>query len=141
MNPAEALSDLTEISTQIEAAVIFDQSGEVAGSTVADDERSKRMARSARALLDAAESRGDGDLAQLEVSLREGSVFVVRHEGQAIAATTGVQPTVGLVFYDLKTCLRRLAEEPPKRKRAPAKTPAKKTTRSRTRKKPESESS
>jgi predicted regulator of Ras-like GTPase activity (Roadblock/LC7/MglB family) len=138
MTPAEALSDLTEISTQIEAAVIFDQSGEVAGSTIGDDERAKRMARSARALLDAAETRGDGDLAQLEVSLREGSVFVVRHEGQAIAATTGVQPTVGLVFYDLKTCLRRLAEEPAKPKRAPAK---KKTTRPRTRKKPESESS
>ena len=139
MTPAEALSDLTEISTQIEAAVIFDQSGEVTGSTVGDDERAKRMARSARALLDAAETRGDGDLAQLEVSLREGSVFVVRHEGQAIAATTGVQPTVGLVFYDLKPCLRRLAEEPPaKPKRAPAK---KKTTRTRTRKKPESESS
>ena len=139
MTPAEALSDLTEISTQIEAAVIFDQSGEVTGSTVGDDERAKRMARSARALLDAAETRGDGDLAQLEVSLREGSVFVVRHEAQAIAATTGVQPTVGLVFYDLKTCLRRVAEEPPaKPKRAPAK---KKTTRTRTRKKPESESS
>jgi predicted regulator of Ras-like GTPase activity (Roadblock/LC7/MglB family) len=138
MTSAEALSDLTEISTQIEAAVIFDQSGEVTGSTVGDDERAKRMARSARALLDAAETRGDGDLAQLEVSLREGSVFVVQHEGQAIAATTGVQPTVGLVFYDLKTCLRRLAEEPPAK---PKRAPAKKTTRTRTRKKPESESS
>jgi hypothetical protein len=29
-----------------------------------------------------------------------------------IAATTAPEPTVGLVFYDLKSCLRGLAEEP-----------------------------
>jgi hypothetical protein len=27
-----------------------------------------------------------------------------------IAATTSPEPTVGLVFYDLKSCLRSLAE-------------------------------
>jgi predicted regulator of Ras-like GTPase activity (Roadblock/LC7/MglB family) len=135
MKPAEALSDLTEISTQIEAAVIFDKSGEVAGSTVGDDDRAQRMARSALALLNAAESQGEGELAQLEVALRDGSVFVVRHDDQAIAATTRSQPTVGLVFYDLKSCLRRLAEEPeaPKKRRAPVKKAA--AARARTRKK------
>jgi hypothetical protein len=32
-----------------------------------------------------------------------------------IAATTTPEPTVGLVFYDLKSCLRSLGEEQPKK--------------------------
>jgi hypothetical protein len=50
-------------------------------------------------------------------------VFVVRDEERLIAATTGPGPTAGLVFYDLKSALRSLAEPPPKPKpkRAPAK--------------------
>ena len=35
-----------------------------------------------------------------------GSVFVVRDGERMIAATTRPEPTVGLVFYDLKHCLR-----------------------------------
>jgi len=39
-----------------------------------------------------------------------------------IAATTTPEPTVGLVFYDLKSCLREAdAGEKPKRRRAPRK--------------------
>jgi hypothetical protein len=38
-----------------------------------------------------------------------------------ITATTRAEPTVGLVFYDLKSCLRGLGEEEakPKPKRKP----------------------
>ncbi len=36
-------------------------------------------------------------------------MFVVRDGERAIAATTGPEPTVGLVFYDLKSCLRAAA--------------------------------
>jgi predicted regulator of Ras-like GTPase activity (Roadblock/LC7/MglB family) len=124
-----ALADLTEISTQIEAAVVFDREGTVIGSTV-DDDRAGRMARSALDLVAAAqEARTDAGapdaepLAQLDVALRDGSVFVVADGDRLIAATTQPEPTVGLVFYDLKSCLRGLAEEekPAKPKRAPAK--------------------
>jgi hypothetical protein len=38
-------------------------------------------------------------------------VFVVRDGSRRIAATTGPSPTVGLVFYDLKSCLRGVADE------------------------------
>ena len=62
-------------------------------------------------------------VAQLEAATVNGSVFVVRDGGRLIAATTTPEPTVGLVFYDLKTCLRSV-EAPPKRKR---RAPAKKT--------------
>jgi hypothetical protein len=42
----------------------------------------------------------------------EGSVFAVRDEARMVCAVTGGDPTVGLIFYDLKTCLRNIAEEP-----------------------------
>jgi len=48
----------------------------------------------------------------------------VRDGERMIAATTTPEPTVGLVFYDLKTCLRSVDEpkKPAPRKRAPKKT-------------------
>jgi predicted regulator of Ras-like GTPase activity (Roadblock/LC7/MglB family) len=112
--PLQALADLTEISTQVEAAVVFDREGTVLGST-ADDERAGRLASAGVELLRAAENlRSDRtkDLVQLDVALADGSVFVVSDHDRLIAATTGPEPTVGLVFYDLKSCLRGLAEEP-----------------------------
>jgi predicted regulator of Ras-like GTPase activity (Roadblock/LC7/MglB family) len=108
---AQALTDLTEISTQIEVAVVFDHEGTVVGATV-DDERAGRLAGTALALYRAAgEQRGE-ELVQLDAALPGGSVFVVRDADRLIAATTTPEPTVGLVFYDLKTCLRGLGEQP-----------------------------
>jgi predicted regulator of Ras-like GTPase activity (Roadblock/LC7/MglB family) len=117
-----ALADLTEISTQIEAAVVFDREGTVVASTV-DDEKAGRLAGSALELLRAAAEHGAqpgaeaAEPAQLDVALHEGSVFVVRDEDRLIAATTAPEPTVGLVFYDLKSCLKGFGEEQPKRPR------------------------
>ena len=119
---ADALAHLTEISSQIEAAVVLDREGTVVGATV-DDERAGRMAAAALELFRAADERSERDLVQLDAELDGGSVFVVRDEDRLIAATTRGEPTVGLVFYDLKSALRGLAEEPepPRPKRAPAK--------------------
>jgi predicted regulator of Ras-like GTPase activity (Roadblock/LC7/MglB family) len=117
----QALADLTEISSQIESAVAFDGEGTVLASTV-DDERAHKLASTALELLRAAEQRGaEGkELAQLDVALQDGSVFVVRDGDRLIAATTTPEPTAGLVFYDLKSALRGLGEEPAKPKRAHA---------------------
>jgi predicted regulator of Ras-like GTPase activity (Roadblock/LC7/MglB family) len=119
MDAAQALADLTEISSQIEAAVLFDEDGAVLGSTLVDDDATKALARAGAELLArAAEFRADGDgVTQLEASTPEGSVFVVGGDARRIAATTGPVPTVGLVFYDLKSCLRGAAEDPPAPKR------------------------
>ena len=109
MDAMQALRELTEISSQIEAACLFDASGKQA-STLADDDATRRFVDAARALLDAASSvprpADAGPLAQLEASTLEGSVFVVLDDELAAAAATGPEPTVGLVFYDLKSCLR-----------------------------------
>jgi predicted regulator of Ras-like GTPase activity (Roadblock/LC7/MglB family) len=124
MDAAQALSDLTEISSQIEAVVVLDVDGSALASTL-DESRSAELARIAQELL-AAVGRASGDggkeLAQLEIATTDGSVFVVRDEQRTIAATTGPEPTVGLVFYDLKSCLRSVAaEEKPKPRRTPRK--------------------
>jgi predicted regulator of Ras-like GTPase activity (Roadblock/LC7/MglB family) len=115
MDAAQALADLTEISSQIESAALFGENGEVSASTFADEERAQQFVRTARRLLDAAgDLRSSASPNQVEVATAEGSVFVVRGDGRLIAATTSAEPTVGLVFYDLKSCLRAAAagEEP-----------------------------
>ena len=125
MEPSQALADLTEISSQIEAAVLFDEAGEVEASTLADEERALALARAAAELLAGAGAfRSDSaEVTQLEVSTHGGSVFVVRDGSHRIAATTGPDPTVGLVFYDLKSCLRGATAEPAKPKRRRKKEP------------------
>ncbi len=124
MDAAAALERLREISSQVRAAVIFERAGKVVGSTLGDEKRAKQVADEAEALLREAEQQSDrtegGDFAQLEVALQAGSVFVVRDGERLIAATTPPEPTVGLVFYDLKSCLREL-ETPAPKKRQPAK--------------------
>jgi predicted regulator of Ras-like GTPase activity (Roadblock/LC7/MglB family) len=126
MDAAQALADLTEISSQIESAALFGEDGRVGASTFADEERAQAFVRTARELLDAAAGlRSSTSPNQVEVATAEGSVFVVRDDGRLIVATTTPEPTVGLVFYDLKKCLRDAAageEEPaPEAKRRAAK--------------------
>ena len=135
MDSAAALERLREISSQIRSAVIFERGGKVVGSTLADQGRAKEVADEAEALLTEAEQRRDdvdeGEFAQLEVAVQAGSVFIVRDGDRMIAATTPPEPTVGLVFYDLKSCLRDLETTAAPKRRAPARrkpaTRAKKT--------------
>jgi hypothetical protein len=112
----QALADLTEISSQVEAAALFDAKGKVRASTLADP---GPFVRAVQDLLAAAEEARGGSLSQLEAATGQGSVFVLRDGDAYIAATTGPEPTVALVFYDLKTALR--AAKPAPRKRAPRK--------------------
>ena len=111
MDAQQALADLTEISAQIEAAVIARRSGEVIASTLTG-EGADRFARAAIDLLEAVRSAPGaegGDPVQLEAALGDGHVFVVPEADRVIAAATRPEPTVGLVFYDLKSALRSSA--------------------------------
>jgi predicted regulator of Ras-like GTPase activity (Roadblock/LC7/MglB family) len=114
MDAQQALADLTEISSQIQAAVVFDDTGKVAASTLGDSPQADELAQAAGGLLAAAEAvkTGGSALTQLEVATGEGSVFVVRDGKTVIAATTGSNPTAGLVFYDLKSALRNVKPKP-----------------------------
>jgi hypothetical protein len=108
MDALQALTELTEISSQIEAACLFEVDGTGGASTLPGEERSKLFVDSARALLQAARADRtiEAPLVQFEAATLQGSVLIVADGDLAAAAVTGESPTVGLVFYDLKSCLR-----------------------------------
>lgn len=117
MDAAQALADLTEISAQIEAAVIADAEGTPLAATPASEHAAAALARTGVDLLLGA---GDG-ATQVEVATGDGSVFVVREGERLVAAVARAEAPSGLVLYDLRTCLRRLAEpeaERPKPRRS-----------------------
>ena len=114
VDAAQAIADLTEISPQVQRVAVIAANGSLAGSN-ADPASAQKLADGARRLLDAAEELRPG-VSQLEAATVSGSVFVVRDGDRLIAATTTPEPTVGLVFYDLKTCLRSIDEPQPKAK-------------------------
>jgi predicted regulator of Ras-like GTPase activity (Roadblock/LC7/MglB family) len=107
-----ALADLTDISPQIRKVVVIEADGSVAGSNLPDSGAAERLAESGLRLAAEADAvRGGAQVAQLEAATASGSVFVVRDGGRAIVATTRPEPTVGLVFYDLKTTLSSISTE------------------------------
>ena len=129
MDAASALADLTEISSQVEAAAVFDADGTVLGSTLPDEPATDRLVQAGVGLFDAATARfgsSGRSVTQLEAALRDGSIFVVREHGLGIVARTSAGPTSGLVLYDLKTCLHAVAatKKPKPRRRAAKKTEA-----------------
>ena len=107
VDAAEALADLTEISAQIESAVVASPDGAPLASTHLDG-AGATLARSAAEVL-----REAGEQAvAVEAATPQGTLFAARDEAHVVAAVTGRDAPSGLVLYDLRTCLRRLAEEP-----------------------------
>jgi predicted regulator of Ras-like GTPase activity (Roadblock/LC7/MglB family) len=112
MDATQAIADLKEISPQVQDVVVIAADGALTGSNLTNSAVAQRLVDGARRLLDAAEGLRPG-VAQLEAATTSGSVFVVRDGERLIAATTTPEPTVGLVFYDLKTCLRSITATEP----------------------------
>ena len=114
MDAAAAIAELRELSTQIESVVVAPREGPPIASSVPGED-ALRIVESARALAAGADQvrrdLGRDALAQLQAATPEGSVFVVVDDRRMAVATTGADPTVGLVFYDLKTLLRQLAQD------------------------------
>jgi predicted regulator of Ras-like GTPase activity (Roadblock/LC7/MglB family) len=119
VDAAQALADLTEISSQIIHVAMVGDDGSVLASTLGDETREARFAEGVARLLAEADAarvaRGLVGLTQLEAATLEGSVFIVLSPTGAgyIAAVTRPEPTVGLVFYDLKHCLKSVATTSP----------------------------
>jgi len=107
-----AIAELRELSTQIETVVVTSRDGAVVASSV-NEEAAGRIAASAQELAGGADQvrrdLGREALAQLQAATPNGSVFVVVDDHRMAVATTGSDPTVGLVFYDLKTLLRQIS--------------------------------
>lgn len=118
MDAAQALTDLMQLSTQVEAAVVLGADGSVVAARPEGSATADVLASSALELVGAAFELGSKqEVARVEVELADGAVFVLREGGRTVAARTGPQPSAGLVVYDLRTCLRSIEDEP-KRKRA-----------------------
>jgi hypothetical protein len=117
---AQALAELRELSSQVEKAVVLRGDGSVLAS-IGGDAGAEALARCALDLVAAAfELRSSPEeVKRVEVELRDGAFFVLSEGGRTIAATTGPQPTAGLVVYDLRTCLHSIDDAKPKRQRKP----------------------
>jgi len=111
MEAQAAVARLKEVSRHVESAVIFDADGEPLGATSGADRAARIAARASRILGFVDEVEGDTLVTQVEAATAGGSLFVVREGNTAIAATTAPTPVIGLVMYDLRTCLRSLAQE------------------------------
>ena len=113
VNAAAAIAELRELSTQIQTIVVAGRNGALVAASVQDD-TAGRIAAAAVRLADGADQvradLGREALSQLQAATPEGSVFLVLDGDRMAVATTGPDPTVGLVFYDLKTLLRQVAE-------------------------------
>jgi hypothetical protein len=121
MDAAQALTELMDLSSQITAAIALDGEGSVLA--VSSEAAAASLAASTLELVAAAEDLGadGGEVTRVEVELDEGAFFVVREGGRIVAATTGPNPTSGLVVYDLRACAQAIEAAAHKRKRAPRK--------------------
>ncbi len=122
MDAGQALAELTEISSQIELALIFDARGDLIEVTPADRQRAEALAFGATALLACTTQIGGperGEPVQVELAYPEGSILLLREGGLRILALTTPDPIAGLAFFELRACLRKLSEvKQPKRWRA-----------------------
>lgn len=125
MDAAAALAGLQELSSQVIAAVVLGPDGTLEAGAPSQ-QRAERLAGTARELVQAAaEVRPSaGSPSRIEVSLPDGSVFVVREGTRSIAAVTTPEPTAGLVVYDLRAALRSIDDQPARKPRARARKPA-----------------
>jgi hypothetical protein len=123
MDAGQALTELKELSSQIDRAVVLDDADALLAATDADPALAQSLRDAALALVAAADElhATESGVSRAEVELGEGGLFVLREGGRTIAATTGPAPTSGLVVYDLRTCLHGIEAPKPKRKRVPRK--------------------
>ncbi len=113
--PEEALNELLEMSASVRQAVMVRGQSEVLASTFAVKDSETAMVSTAREMLEAARSEsqamGRAALSQLFAEAPAGCVFIVTGGKDTwLAATTGSDPTVGLVLYDMNTALRTALE-------------------------------
>jgi predicted regulator of Ras-like GTPase activity (Roadblock/LC7/MglB family) len=106
---------MMDISTDIDKAVLFDASG-VLASNMPEESQAPALAQ-AKELAGLAEARagemGSQPFTQLVIETTAGYVFLAREsgaQGMSVLATGKKGSRVGLVLYDLKTCIRDARE-------------------------------
>ncbi|MCW2950314.1 MAG: hypothetical protein JWN41_1327 [Thermoleophilia bacterium] len=112
---AMALDELLDVSPQVYAAVILErETGRLLASAPATTAKPMQLAQLTTRMLEASERArtelGREPVSQFEVATGDGHVFVVVDATSVVTAVTSTDPTVGLVFYDLKTALRAVRD-------------------------------
>jgi predicted regulator of Ras-like GTPase activity (Roadblock/LC7/MglB family) len=107
MSADEAVHDLLNFSTDTRSVAVLDAAGEVVAAAPAA--ASAALAAAATGLWGAAEARASGSsqsaLDYVVVQDPEYGVAMLREGGRCIVALTGPKPAVGLLLFDLRTCL------------------------------------
>ncbi|MHB1361309.1 MAG: roadblock/LC7 domain-containing protein [Thermoleophilia bacterium] len=111
----EAIQELLEMSPSIRHAVLVRGENEVLASTFANSQSEAVMMEMARRMLEegrmSAKEMDRPQLTQLFIEANTGCVFIVAGEKDTwLAVSTGSDPTVGLVLYDVNTALRTALE-------------------------------
>ena len=111
----EAIQELLEMSASIRQAVLVRGESEILASTFANAQSEATMVSIARRMLEEARTSAKdmerSPLTQLFIETASGCVFIVTGDKDTwLAASTGADPTVGLVLYDVNTALRTALE-------------------------------
>jgi hypothetical protein len=111
LTPDLALAYLAELSTDIRAAAVLDESGAVAAQSGFDEDGADQVRDVVGDLFQhAAEAAADGPApTQVEVVLPEGVVYALRDHGWTLAVVAGRFALSSLMFFDLRMVVRDLA--------------------------------
>jgi len=103
-----ALEFLAEMSPDLRGAAILGPEGEVLAAT---GEEPERWAEDAAALFAAADGAEGVPVEQVHIATEQGEVFAIRDAGLAAVSVTDRFALASLMLFDLRSALRRLAEE------------------------------
>ena len=111
----KAFKEMLDISTDIDKAIVF-AGDEVLASNFPEDLQATMVAKASE-LAGLGEGRakdmGSQPLTQLVVEAPAGFVFLVREAGEGeivVLSTAKKDSRIGLVLYDMKTCIRDARE-------------------------------
>jgi hypothetical protein len=115
LTPELALRYLDELSTDIRAALLLDDTGRVAAAhATSADPPGDKLGELAGRLFEHADKASEathafeGPVTQLEATVADGAVFAVRSERWTIVVVAGRFALPSLMFYDLNAVLSDL---------------------------------
>jgi predicted regulator of Ras-like GTPase activity (Roadblock/LC7/MglB family) len=110
--PEAVAASLCETAPDARAAVVLDASGELAGSSEENAERSRTLAATARELLEAVDAAAPGDAPeQMECQVDRGGVYLVRGKRWTLVTVTRRAALSSLMFFDMRVELAKLEGE------------------------------
>ena len=101
-----ALAYLAEMSPDLRGGAILDSAGEV----LAASDHHDRWREDAGALFEVADRAGEEPVEQLHIATEQGEVFALRHDGLTAVVVTDRFALASLLFFDMRSVLRDLAQ-------------------------------